>query len=178
MGEPRYHWSERWRVVHHPDGSYMRRRTDGTVASRYYEAAAIEAAERGITRSQLLTTEKYKWLTLAEVTPPVQSVEPTPIPDPVPPSTKSGLGSARDASKAKDVPPPPRSGFDTVQTLGNAHYDRMSRMTAQISIGFGLIVLGLVFAMLTGMPILMSLGCASLGGALMMAGISNRRKPQ
>lgn len=54
----------------------------------------------------------------------------------------------------------------------------MSRMTAQISIGFGLIVLGLVFAMLTGMPILMSLGCASLGGALMMAGISNRRKPQ
>lgn len=60
MGEPRYHWSERWEFVHDPDGSYMRRRTDGAVAKDYSAAVDIEADERGITSSQLLTTQRYK----------------------------------------------------------------------------------------------------------------------
>jgi hypothetical protein len=165
-------------LVHDPKGSYQRRKTDGAIASSHYEAAAIEAAERGITTSQLLTTQRYKWITLAEMTPPVQPVEPAPIPDPVPPTIKSGPSSARDASEARDLRSPPKSGFDTTQTIHNAHYERPNMMTAQISIGFVLIVLGIVFAVLAGLPILLSLGCAAIGGTMLMSGISNRRKSQ
>lgn len=48
-------------------------------------------------------------------------------------------------------------------------------MTAQISIGFGLMVLGVLIAPLDGLPILLSLACAILGGALLRRGLSNRR---
>lgn len=147
---PRYHWAERWRWVHGPQGGYMRRRTDGTVAASYYEAAEIEAAERGITRSQLLRTQRYKWLTLAEVTPPPVSEE-------------------ADAEQGS----PPDSRFDTARPIRNAHYHRTDVMTAQISMGFGLMVLGVLLALLSGLPILLSLACAILGGALLKRGLSN-----
>lgn len=170
--------------MHHPEGSYMRRRTDGAVASRYLEAAEIEAAERGVTRSEFLNTQKYKWLTLADVTPPVVSdVTTTAVgaettPSPAFPSAAGDTGPSEEVSKGKDSQPSPSPSYDTTRTIGNAHYDRMNLMSAQISIGCALIVLGAALALLTVLPILLSLACAALGGALLMAGLSNRRKSE
>jgi hypothetical protein len=177
----RYHWVERWRWVHHPSGNYMRRKTDGTVADSYYEAATIEAAERSITRSQFLRTQKYKWLTLAEVTSPVVSDIPTgAVGAEVTPSTASPSASGEavsfdGASKVEASQPSPGPSYDTAQTIGNAHYERMNLMSAQISIGCTLIVLTVMLAVL---PILLYPACATLGGALLATGLSNRRRSQ